>query len=62
MPPNATVGTTINATETTNATANILLNGLSVSKGQGLLVTEGDNDGSAEQENATSTFCSDYSF
>lgn len=56
MPPNATVGTTINATETTNATANILSNGLSVSKGQGLLVTEGDNDGSAEQENATSTF------
>ena len=56
MPPNATVGTTINATETTNATANILPNGLSVSKGQSLLVTEGDNDGSAEQENATSTF------
>ncbi len=35
---------------------NILLNGFSVSKGQGLLVTEGDNNGSAEQENATSTF------
>src|ERR671916_2063994 len=55
MPPNATTGTTINATETTNATANILPNGLSVSKGQSLLVTEGDDDG-ASQENATSTF------
>jgi hypothetical protein len=55
MPPNATTGTTINATETTNATANILSNGLSVSKGQSLLVTEGDDDG-ASQENATSTF------
>src|ERR671916_844709 len=43
MPPNATTGTTINATETTNATANILPNGLSVSKGQSLLVTEGDD-------------------
>ena len=55
IPPNATAGTTINATETTNATANILPNGLSVSKGQSLLVTEGDDD-IAEQENATSTF------
>jgi hypothetical protein len=56
LPPNATAGTTINATETTNATANILPNGLSVSKGQSLLVTEGDDDSAAEQENATSTF------
>ena len=56
IPPNATAGTTINATETTNATANILPNGLSVSKGQSLLVTEGDDDSAAEQENATSTF------
>jgi hypothetical protein len=56
IPPNATAGTTtINAIETTNATANILPNGLSVSKGQGLLVTEGDDDNAA-QENATSTF------
>jgi hypothetical protein len=55
MPPNSTAGTTINATETTNATANILPNGLSVSKGQSLLVTEVDDD-SAEQENATTTF------
>ena len=62
IPPNATAGTTINATETTNATANILPNGLSVSKGQSLLVTEGDDDSAAEQENATSTLCSDYSF
>jgi hypothetical protein len=56
IPPNVTAGTTINATETTNATANILPNGLSVSKGQSLLVTEGDDDSAAEQENATSTF------
>jgi hypothetical protein len=55
MPPNATADTTINAKETTNATANILPNGLSVSKGQALLVTEGDDD-SAAQENATSNF------
>jgi hypothetical protein len=55
IPPNATAGTTINATETANVTANILANSLSVSKGQSLLVTEGDDD-SAEQENATSTF------
>jgi hypothetical protein len=55
IPPNATAGTTVNATETTNATANILPNGISVSKGQALLVTEGD-DGGAAQENATSTF------
>ncbi len=53
IPPNATA-TTINATETVNATLNILPTGLGLSKGQSLLVTEGD-DG-AEQENATSTF------
>jgi hypothetical protein len=53
MPPNAT-GTTINATETANATVNILPNGLALDKGQSLIVTEGD-DG-AEQENATTTF------
>ena len=53
MPPNATTGTTINATEIANATLNILPNGLGVSKGQSLLVTEGDNDGDADQENAT---------
>ena len=56
IPPNATAGTTINATETTSATANILPNGLAVSKGQSLLVTEGDDGGTAQQENATSTF------
>jgi hypothetical protein len=54
MPPNAT-GTTINATETVNATVNILPNGLALDKGQSLIVTEGD-DGTAEQENATTTF------
>jgi hypothetical protein len=58
MPPNATGGTTINATETANATLNILPNGLGLTKGQSLIVTEGDdNDGDAEeQENATTTF------
>lgn len=56
MPPNATTGTTINATEIANATLNILPNGLGVSKGQSLLVTEGDNDGDADQENATTVF------
>jgi hypothetical protein len=57
IPPNATGGTTINATETANATVNILPNGLGLTKGQSLLVTEGENDGDAEeQENATSAF------
>jgi hypothetical protein len=56
IPPNATANTTINATETTNATAIILPNGLSINEGQSLLVTEGDDDSAAEQENATSTF------
>jgi hypothetical protein len=57
MPPNATAGTTINATETANATVNILPNGLGLTKGQSLIVTEEENDGGAEeQENATSVF------
>jgi uncharacterized membrane protein len=55
IPPNATNGTTINATETANVTVNILPNGLALDKGQSLIVTEGD-DGGAEQENATTTF------
>src|ERR687895_855207 len=57
IPPNATTGTTINATEKVNATINIIPNGLALDKGQSLIVTEGDDDGStAEQENATTTF------
>src|SRR5919106_141893 len=56
IPPNATAGTTINATETANTTVNILPNGLALDKGQSLIVTEGDDDGTAEQENATTTF------
>jgi len=52
IPPNPTTGTTINATETVNATINILSNGLALDKGQSLIVT----DGTAEQENATTTF------
>jgi hypothetical protein len=56
MPPNAT-GTTINGRETANATLNILPNGLAITKGESLLVAEGDNNGDAEeQENATTTF------
>ena len=45
MPPNATTGTTINATETTNTTVNILPNGLALDKGQSLIVAEGGDDG-----------------
>src|ERR671914_2042235 len=57
IPPNATATTTINAIETANTTVNILPNGLALDKGQSLIVTEGDdNDGTAEQENATTTF------
>jgi ribosomal protein S8E len=56
IPPNATTGTTINATETANVTVNILPNGLALDKGQSLIVTEGDDGGTAEQENATTTF------
>jgi hypothetical protein len=57
MPPNATTGMTINATETANTTVNILPNGLALDKGQSLIVAEGDDDdGTAEQENATTTF------
>jgi hypothetical protein len=56
IPPNATATTTINATEIANTTVNILPNGLALDKGQSLIVTEGDDGGSAEQENATTTF------
>ncbi len=56
IPPNATTGTTINATETANTTVNILPNGLALDKGQSLIVTERGDDGTAEQENATTTF------
>jgi hypothetical protein len=56
MPPNATTGTTINATETANTTVNILPNGLALDKGQSLIMAEGGDDGTAEQENATTTF------
>jgi hypothetical protein len=56
MPPNATAGTTINATETANVTVNVLPNGLAIDKGQSLIVTEGDDGGTTEQENATTTF------
>ncbi|HYZ59123.1 MAG TPA: hypothetical protein VE544_05650, partial [Nitrososphaeraceae archaeon] len=56
IPPNATAGTTINATELANTTVNILPNGLALDKGQSLIVIEGDDDGTAEQENATTTF------
>ena len=56
IPPNATTGTTINGTETANTTVNILPNGLALDKGQSLIVTEGDDVDTAEQENATTTF------
>jgi hypothetical protein len=55
IPPNATGTTTINATETANVTVNILPNGVAVSKGQSVIMTEGDEDaGRTERENATS--------
>jgi hypothetical protein len=58
IPPNASGGTTINATEIANTTVNILPNGLALDKGQSLIMTEGDDDddGTAQQENATTTF------
>jgi hypothetical protein len=57
VPPNATAGTTIDATETTNTTIDILPNGLDIDKGQSLIVTEkGDDQGATQQENATTTF------
>jgi hypothetical protein len=56
MPPNATVGMTINGTEIANTTVNILPNGLALDKGQSLIVTERGDDGGADQENATTTF------
>ncbi len=56
MPPNTTNDTTINATETVNATINILPNGLALDKGQSLIVTERRDDDTAEQENATTAF------
>ena len=55
MPPNATAGTTINATETGKVTVNVQPNGLSLGQGQSLIMTEGDDD-SVAQENATTTF------
>ena len=56
IPPNATATTTINAKEIANTTVNILPNGLALDKGQSLIVTEEDDDVTAEQENATTTF------
>ena len=57
IPQKATTTTTINATLTSNATVNILTNGPVLYQGQSLIVTEGDDDGgTAEQENATTTF------
>jgi hypothetical protein len=53
IPPNAIAGTTINATELANTTVNILPNGLALDKGQSLIVTEGNDDGT---ENATTTY------
>jgi hypothetical protein len=50
----ATDSTTINATETGNLTLNLQPNGITFVEGQSLLVTEGDsNNGAEQQENAT---------
>jgi hypothetical protein len=57
MPPNATAtGAVINATERGNFTVNNLPNGLSINQGQGIVMTENDDDG--QEENATATFVS----
>jgi hypothetical protein len=54
MPPDATTTTTINATETGNLKLNLQPNGITFVEGQSLLVTEGDsNNGAEQQENAT---------
>jgi hypothetical protein len=54
MPPNAT--NTINATETGNITLNIQPNGVALAQGQAVIMTEEGDNGTAEQENATTTF------
>jgi hypothetical protein len=54
IPPNAS-GTTMNGTETTNTTVNILPNGLALDKGESLIVID-EEGGAEEQENATTTF------
>jgi hypothetical protein len=57
VPPNATTATTAtNGTETANVTVDILPNGLVLDKGQSLIVTQGDEETAAVQENATTTF------
>jgi hypothetical protein len=55
MPPNATAGAVINATERGNFTVTILPNGLSINQGEGLIMTE---DGDGQEESATTTFVS----
>ena len=57
MPPSATTGTTINATETVNATVNILPNGLALDKGQSLIVTEGDDGDSSRTRECYHYLC-----
>jgi hypothetical protein len=54
MPPNTT--NTINATETGNITLNIQPNGVALAQGQAVIITEEGDNGTAEQENATTTF------
>ena len=54
MPPNAT--NTINATETGNITLNIQQNGVAFVKCQDVKMTEEGDNGTAERENATTTF------
>jgi hypothetical protein len=54
MPPNAT--NTINATEAGNITLNIQPNGVALAQGQAVIMTEEGDNGTAEQENATTTF------
>src|SRR5215210_404958 len=53
MPPGSTTTAAINATERGNLTLNLQPNGITFVEGQSLLVTEGNSNNGAEQENAT---------
>ena len=53
FPPNTTNTTMINAMERGNLTFNLIQNGISIVKGQSLLVTKGGNNNGSEQESAT---------
>jgi len=60
IPPNATTtAATINATERGNLTLNLQPNGITFVKGQSLLVTQGYNNNSAEQQESATALLVD---